>query len=559
MEIDVVTLLKENPMLLIFAVIGVGYLVGNIRIAGIESGPVIGVLLAGLMLGHFGFSAPEGTSAFGFALFIFSVGIQAGPTFFSAFMADGPKYIALAIAVASTALALAMLFSHLMGLEHGFGAGLLAGALTSTPTLAGAQDSVNSGLASLPADLPREKVLENISVGYAITYVFGTVGMILAVRFFPRIAGIDLAAEAEMLAKERGLGRNRRRGRSSGPNLPIIRAYEVSRDAVGKTVKQVHAERGGQEGKILKLKRGKKLIDIRPDLVIEEGDLMSVIAGIHMHRKARDMGLKEVLDSDLLKYQINRREIIVTNSRIVGTTLRDLNMPGEYGCFTAALTRSSIDLPVDSALPLQKGDRLDVIGEDRNLHRLADAIGYVEKDLEETDLATFAFGMVGGTLLGLVMISLGEISVGLGTAGGLMIAGIVIGYLGSVMPTFGRVPAPARYVIKELGLMLFMAAIGLNAGGGVVEALSSVGPLIILSGITVTLVPALVGYLVGRRLLGLNPALLLGSITGAMTSTPALNVLNEAARSSVPALGYAGTYTFANVLLTFAGSMMMVL
>jgi putative transport protein len=559
MEIDVARLLTDNPMLLIFTVIGLGYLVGNIQIAGTQSGPVIGVLLAGLLLGHLGYSAPEGASAFGFALFIFSVGIQAGPTFFSAFLADGPRYVALALVVALTALFLAMLFSRLIGLDHGFGAGLLAGALTSTPTLAGAQDAVNSGLAAMPEGSTRAEVLENISVGYAITYVFGTVGMILAVRFFPRIAGIDLAAEAEKLAKERGLGRSRRRGLGSGPSLPIVRAYRVAPSSVGKSVQQVYAERGRQAGKILKLKRGKKLIDVSPDLVIEEGDLISVITGIDMHEKARELGLTEVLDPALLKYQVNRREIIVAHPRVVGRTLRDLNMPGEYGCFAAELTRASIDLPVDSALPLQKGDRLDVIGEERNLQRLAEAIGYVEKDLEKTDLATFAFGMIGGILLGLVMISLGDISVGLGTAGGLMIAGIVIGYLGSVMPTFGRVPAAARYVIKELGLMLFMAAVGLNAGGGVVEALASVGPLIILSGIVVTLVPALVGYLVGRRVLGLNPALLLGSITGAMTSTPALNVVTEAARSSVPALGYAGTYTFANVLLTFAGSVMMVL
>jgi putative transport protein len=111
----------------------------------------------------------------------------------------------------------------------------------------------------------------------------------------------------------------------------------------------------------------------------------------------------------------------------------------------------------------------------------------------------------------------------------------------------------------ELGLMLFMAGVGANAGGGVVDALASVGPIIILSGILVTLVPALVAYLVGRRALGMNPALLLGSITGAMTSTPALNVVTDVARSAVPALGYAGTYTFANVLLTFAGALMMVL
>jgi len=214
---------------------------------------------------------------------------------------------------------------------------------------------------------------------------------------------------------------------------------------------------------------------------------------------------------------------------------------------------------LDTGLRLEKGDRLEIVGEKENLQRLAEAVGFIEQDIDKTDLATFAFGIIAGTLLGLVTLALGDISIGLGTAGGLLIIGIIIGYLGSVMPTFGRVPAAARYVLMELGLMLFMAGVGLNAGGGVVEALASVGPLIIISGILITLLPALVAYFVGRRLLGMNPALLLGSITGAMTSTPALNVVTEAAGSSVPALGYAGTYTFANVLLTFAGALMMVL
>jgi len=141
MEIDAFHLLSENAILLLFTVIGLGYLVGNIRIAGIQAGPVIGVLVVGLVFGHLGFVAPAGASSFGFALFIFSVGIQAGPTFFSAFAADGAKYVTLAFVVAGTAVGLALALSQLLGLEYGFSAGLLAGALTSTPTLAGAQDS----------------------------------------------------------------------------------------------------------------------------------------------------------------------------------------------------------------------------------------------------------------------------------------------------------------------------------------------------------------------------------------------------------------------------------
>jgi putative transport protein len=550
-------LLYENPVLLIFTVIGLGYLFANIRIADIRAEPVISVLLVGLLFGHFGFSAPAGASSFGFAVFIFSVGIQAGPTFFSAFAADGVRYVTLAVVVAATAVGLALVLARTVGLEYGFSAGMLAGALANTPALAGAQDAIKSGLAILPNAVSHAKALENISLGYAMTYVFGTVGMILAARFFPRIAGIDLPAEAAKLARERGLGLGRRRG--SGGSLPIVRAYRLPPDMVGKTVAQVDAEAGHLQGKMLRIKRGSKFLESAPELVLESGDVVSLIAGIGVHEQARGRDAEEVLDPDLLNYQVTTGEIIVTNAKVVGKTLKDLDIPSAYGCFATGLTRVSIELPLDATLPLQKGDRLEVVGEKDNLQRLAEAIGFVERDLEKTDLATFAFGMIAGTLLGLVTLQFGEVSIGLGTAGGLLIIGIIIGYLGSVMPTFGRVPAAARYVLMELGLMLFMAAVGLNAGGGVIEALASVGPLIIACGVLVTLLPPLVAYFVGRWLLHMNPALLLGSITGAMTSTPAFNVVTEEARSGVPALGYAGTYTFANVLLTFAGALMTLL
>lgn len=555
MAIDVFALLNDNQILLMFTVIGLGYLAGNIRIVSVETGPVIGVLVVGLLFGHLGFSALPGASSFGFALFIFSVGIQAGPTFFSAFVADGVRYVTLAFVVAITAAVLTLLLAGLIGLDYGFSAGMLAGALTSTPTLAGAQDAVTSGLATLPEDASRAEALENISVGYAITYVFGTIGMILAVRFFPRIAGIDLPAEAAKLAGERGLGRGRRRG--PGASLPIVRAYRVPADLVGKTVGQVHAEAGNVQGKVLRIKRGSKLLEGTPNQALEDGDIASFIASIDVHDQTRREQAEDVLDPDLLNYQVTTREIIVSKDEVVGKTLKDLDMPNTYGCFATGLTRASIEFPVDPGLPLQKGDCLEVVGEKDNLLRLAKAIGFIEQDLEKTDLATFAFGMIAGTLLGLVTLALGNLSIGLGTAGGLLIIGIIIGYLGSVMPTFGRVPAPARFVLMELGLMMFMAGVGLNAGGGVVDALTSVGPIMIAIGMLITLLPALAAYLVGRLALRMNSALLLGSITGAMTSTPALNIVTEAARSSVPALGYAGTYTFANILLTFAGALMM--
>ena len=210
MEIELERLLLENPLLLAFVVIGLGYLVGKLRIGGVDVGVTAGVLLVGLLLGHLGFPDQPGAATFGFSIFIFSVGVQAGPSFFGALREDGRRYILLALVVAGTAAILATVLSRILGLEQGFGAGLLAGALTSTPTLAGAQDAVTTGLARLPEGMDAARASRNVSVGYAITYLFGTVGLITCVRFLPGFLGIDLPAEARKIAQERGIGIRRR-------------------------------------------------------------------------------------------------------------------------------------------------------------------------------------------------------------------------------------------------------------------------------------------------------------------------------------------------------------
>ncbi|MDJ0806542.1 MAG: TrkA C-terminal domain-containing protein [Gammaproteobacteria bacterium] len=558
MEIDILKLLEANKMLLLFLVIGIGYVAGNIRIGGIPVGSTIGVLLAGLLFGHFGYTVPQGVATFGFALFIFSVGIQAGPTFFGAFREDGLRYIVLAAIVAVTGFSLALGVSKLIGLDAGFTAGLLAGALTSTPTLAGAQDAVNSGLAKLSTEMDPQMVLQQISVGYALTYIVGTVSLILIIHFLPRLLHIDLPVAARNYAKERGILGRRHRVIDEADMLPIIRAYRVGEQGVGKTVKQRGAEID-RKGKALRLRRDSKILEVKDDTELMEDDVISLIASLKDHQWAKDNLGEEVLDPGLLNYQIASREIIIIDRHIVGKSIQELDITNKYGCIASNIKRAGIQLPLSKRLLLNKGDILQITGEEEQLNRLAEDFGHIEEEVEETDLMTFAFGLVGGLLLGMSMIKIGTISIGLGTAGGLLLVGIVIGYVSSINPTFGRVPTAARYMLMELGLTLFMAAVGLGAGGGLVEAFLSVGPIILLGGLLVTLTPVFVGYLFGVKVLKLNPALLLGSITGAMTSTPSLNIVTNAAKSGVPALGYAGTYTFANVMLTFAGTLIMIL
>jgi len=550
MEIEPLLLLQESPILLIFTVLGIGYLVGNLRLLGNPLGATIGVLVVGLIFGHWGLNIAPMVGTFGFALFIFSVGLQAGPSFFSAFKADGVRYVILSLVVAGVGVGLILLFGAFTDLPPGYDAGLFAGALTSTPSLAGASDAFRSGLGDL-GNYSAEAAIQNVSVGYAITYLGGTLGTIAFVRYMPRLTGMDLVKEAAKLERERGLSRKSARRRdAAGP--AVIRAYELQQDS-GKTLAQRRLEI--QLALVpLKIKRGKEFLEPEPELELKKGDVISIFAGIDVHRLLQEKLGPEVLDSTLLDFDVVSATIIVLNKDLVGHTLDEGDAVNHYGCFLTSITRAGIELPLSQNLLLNRGDRLTVTGERSRLETVAGLLGHIEEDVEETDLATFSFGIAAGVLAGMVAIKIGTISIGLGMAGGLLIAGLIIGSISALNPAFGRVPRPARYLLRELGLMLFMAQVGLNAGGGIVAALNSVGPLIIVMGLAITLIPAIIAYAVGRKLLKLNPALLLGSVTGAMTSTPALNVLNDMAKSPVPALGYAGTYTIANVLLTFSGA-----
>jgi putative transport protein len=559
MEIDLFELLKNNSMLMLFTVIGLGYLIGNLKIGATALGPTVGVLLTALVFGHYGLEVLPQVGAFGFALFIFSVGLDAGPSFFSAFREDALKYITLALIVAVCGFSMALVSAKLLSFEPGFGAGLLAGALTSTPTLVGAQEAVNSGLAHIPEGLTTAKIINNINVGYALTYLVGSIVVILMITYAPKLLKLNLEAMALTYAKEKGILAKKGGGTTTADTLPLVRAYKVAEEGAGKTLAQRSAELN-IPSIALRVKRNNELFDAKPDFVLELDDIVSFIASLSVHQWAREnIGAEEVLDPDLLDYHINAHEIVVLNSKIAGKRLSELALPNNYGCFTTDLIRAGIELPLTDEVVLLKGDRLRVVGDENRLRELGAHLGYVEEEVEETDLVTFSFGIVLGIFLGLIVVNIAGISIGLGTAGGLLIAGIILGYLSSINPTFGRVPAPARFILKELGLMLLMATIGLNAGSEVIEGLTTIGPAIMLFAALITVVPLTIGYVFGRRVLKMNPVLLLGSLTGAMTSTPALSILSKAAKSNVPAIGYAGSYTFANVLLTFAGTIMMML
>ena len=558
MEIDLYDLFKQSPALVIFVAIGLGYLIGKVNIRGFELGPTGGVLLVGLLFGHFGFDGHPFLGTIGFILFIYSVGFQAGPRFFNVLLEDGPRYIALSVVVALTGFVVAKLLALTFDLDSGFTAGILAGAMTSTPTLGGAQNALDAGIAVLGPGLTAEDLRQHLSVGYAITYVFGTIGLILIVKFLPGVLRIDLVGASRQYAQDKGYSETED---TLITGLPVVRGYQImDGEMVGKTRREIEATRDLKFG-LVRLVRDGEVIELGLDDEIKAGDKVAILARPERHADLRDIpDLKPgILDRELLDSFITTQDIVVSHESAVSRPLRELRITEDFGCFVTKIRRAQIDLPVDRDMTLMKADIGTVAGDSQAIERLAGRIGSIEKDIKETDLVTFAFGIVIGLLIGMISLKIGNINVGIGSAGGLLLSGIIFGFLRASYPTFGRVPPAARYIIMELGLMFFMVNVGITAGGGVVEALISVGPVLILCGILVLILPVVVGYLFGTFFLKLNPALLLGSLTGAMTSTPALSALQDAAKSSMPALGYAGTYAFANVLLTLAGTLIMLL
>ena len=545
--------LQEQPVLLLFLVLAVGHVIGSIKVFGIGLGAVGGVLLAGLVFGHFGFAINPTAQTFGFVLFIFCVGYQAGPQFFDVLMTSGLKFLSLALVVAITGFALAVGLADLLDLAPGLSAGLMGGAMTTTPTLAAAQDAVRSGLVEIPSGYTEAQVLTNIGASYALTYLFGLIGLILTIRLLPLVLKIDLPAEAAKLQSAADP--------EAGPDHTKIsrRTYRVTNDAhLNLTVVEMEFS-APRDVKIVAIRRNGQDVPVRNDTHLQLDDEVLVIGSVNYLLEHSSAVGVEIAESDGFDVKMTTVRVVVANPHVVGKPIGEVTLDERLGVMPLEVRRQRTILPFSKELVLHRGDVVTCYGPEFAVDRLVQHVGFVERDLAETDLFTFALGITAGISLGTLAITVGGITIGLGMAGGLLISGLVIGFLRSIWPVFGRVPSGARWVLMEMGLLIFMAGVGLNSGGGIVEIVQSAGVKLIGAGIVVTLVPVFVGYFFSRRVLNLNPVEALGGVTGAMTSGAALSMVTSAAQSNVPALSYTGTYAFANVILTLAGTLIMLL
>ncbi len=552
------TTFTKYPELAVFLAVGVGYWAGAFKVRGVGLGAVTCSLLAGCLIGYF-FKVPVSGTAKSilFLLFLFSIGYSVGPKFVTAMKGDGLRWALLSVVTCLAGLGAAYGASRGLGLDPGFSAGLLSGALTESPALGTAIEAIQA----LPlAPEVRERLAANAAVGDAVCYLFGTMGVIVFCSVIgPRLLGLDMQAEARQIEQRMGFDRTQP-GVFSAWRQFEMRAYRLTTGsrAVGMTVAEAEALAAPARLFIERIRRGGQLMEPGAGERLQAGDIL-VLSGrrealVEMIGRS---SAEEVEDREALDVPSAAYGIFVTSDRVAGRSLAQLASETEAvrGVFVRNILRGGQAIPVAPGTVIERSDVLEVTGPERAVLRVAALAGKVVAPTDNTDFVALGLGICGGVLLGAaVVLPLGAMKISIGTSIGTLIAGLLVGYLHSIRPTFGRIPEGAVALMSSLGLASFVAMVGLGAGPHFVQGLREAGVGLFFGGMAVTMAPLVAGLVIGRYVLKLNPLLLLGGLAGAMTMTAALAAVQERSGSPVAVLGYSGTVALGHILLTSWGT-----
>ncbi len=549
--------MTQHPELPVFLAIGIGYWIGKFKLKGVGFGPVTGSLIAGLLIGYL-FHVPVADTAkqFLFMLFMFGIGYSAGPGFVRGVQDGGWRWVVLGVVIPVAGVLTAFVMARVLNLELGYAAGMMSGALTESPVIGTASEAIRS--LPLPGE-EKERLIRQIPVADALTYIFGTFGVIFFCSYIgPWLLRLDLKAEALKLEAAMGMDRDRH-DLTSAWRMFELRAYllDPSYSVVGRTIAQAEAMAQPARLFIERIRRDGSIVEAQPDTILAAGDVVAVIGLNETLVGTLAPQAEEVFDRELLDIGQSSLEVEITRREIAGTTIDALRADPELirGVFVRAIRRGGQDVPVAPGTVLQRGDTLTLFGLTPTVERVAQRLGNVARAPQHTDFVALGLAIFTGALLGLALaFPVGGLHIALGSSVAVLLMGLAMGWRNSTHPEFAFIPAGAIEFMKSIGLAAFVAMIGLKAGPVFVDAVREIGLQVFLGGIVVTLVPQLVGLLVGRYLLGLNPLLLLGALAGAQTMTAGLAALQERSESPVAVIGYSSTVAFGHILISIGGT-----
>ncbi|MGY4175900.1 putative transport protein [Bradyrhizobium sp. USDA 4518] len=552
--------LVRYPELALFLVIAAGYWIGSFKIGAFSLGPVTGALFAGLAVGDFAHVPVSSmTKSFLFLLFLFGVGYSVGPQFMLAMKRDGLKPMLMAVVVSLTGLAAAIVAARVLRLDAGFAAGLMSGALTQSAAMGTATDAVN-GLAVTEAQ--RALLVSHIAVADAVCYIFGYAGVItFCTLIVPALLKIDLKAEALKLEQTLGITRAKP-GLASAWRKFELRAYRLDAQAAiaGLSVAAAEARVPGQRVFIHRIRRGERILEIEPGAVLAAGDIIALSAPRQTIVELIGPRGEEVEDRELLDIPVISADVFLINRELAGSSLQQASEQSwARGLYLRSLSRGDEALPIAAGVVLQRGDMLRVVGPESVVQNAAKSIGVIVEPSTSIDFVVLGLAIFFGGLVGVLLsFSIGGVTISLSTSVGTLLAGLLVGYLRTRLPYFGRIPDGAISLMTSLGLAAFVGLTGIHAGPVFLSAIRESGVGLLLGGMFVTLLPQIVGLCFGHFVLRMNPILMLGALTGAQTVTAAMAAIQERSGSSVVVLGYTPAYPISNILLTTWGSIMVV-
>ncbi len=526
-----VRILAANPLLLLFLVAAIGYPLGRIHVRGSSLG-VSAVLFVGLAAGALDASLalPEIVYMLGLAIFVYTVGLSSGRAFVASLRRDGIRASALAVGAVAFATALAALAQRALGLDSAVAAGLFSGALTNTPALAAAIETLKQAT-------PDRAISEPV-VAYSICYPMGVVGVVLAIRVAWWRWKPDLAAEGKRLAE---MG-------ASNEALAST-TVRVTQDMGPLTIEELLR---GLRWRVIfgRIRRGEALLLAAPDARLVPGDLVTVVGSEgELDRVVQRLGEISEERIDLDRRQFDMRRIFVSNPEVAGRPLRELDLARTLGVVITRVRRGDVDLLPDDELRLEMGDRVRVLGPIRQLAVAADYFGDSYRAASEVDILTFGLGLALGLLLGIAPIPLpGGVTVTLGFAGGPLIVALVLGTVERTGPMVWSLPFSAGVALRQFGLILFLAGIGTRAGRGFLATFAGTDGLVLFAaGFAITFATALLTLWLAHRVLGVPLTLALGMVAGVHTQPAVLGYALEQTRNDVPNLGYAAVYPAATI------------
>ena len=548
-----------SAILILALVIGMGLYVGRMKFKGISLGSTW-ILFMGILLGHFGLRMNPATLSFvkdfGLILFVFAIGLQVGPGFFRSFKKDGLPMNLLAILLVLLAVVTTYVIHLVSGEQLDIMTGIMSAAVTNTPGLGAAQQTLTDALtASGNTAEQAAGASSHLASAYAVAYPLGVLGAIVVVMLFRVLLHIDIGLERKQVSQD-----------DDDENNAFRMACRVENPAIfGCTIHSITGGDNNEHLVVSRMMRGEEVFFPDLDMKLQEGDKLLIVTDVQHKDKVRII-FGEEFPVDMKQWQrpgckLISRRLSITQSKITGRNLRKLDIRQKYGVTVTRILRSGIELQADPDLVLQVGDSIQVVGSEDGIMQLAKLVGNQPETLQKPNLVVIFFGIALGVLVGMTPIYFSSMPqpLKLGVAGGPLVVSILLGYFGPKFRITTYTALSANLMIREIGISLFMAAVGLGAGETFVSSLVSGGYMWVFYGLLITVIPMTIVALVGRLVLKMDFFKLCGLLSGGTTDPALLTFAEQMYGSSRVAVHYATVYPLTMFLRVVAAQILIMI